>query len=333
MTWPASAPDHCVAEQASGAFREHRGADGSFSLWSQTYGEGFHSGRGALREARETFLAPSQLERFPPGTPLKVVEVCVGTGTNLAVLLEACAARSLHLEWWGLELDPRPLQVALEAGEFRQPWQPTTLLALEQLLEKGTWQGEGASCRLLWGDARQTLGELLRERRGQMDRVWHDAFSPQCCPQLWTLEFLGATAGLLAPKGRWISYCSAAAVRQAQGLLGLHLAALHPPEGLPPGVNRWSGGTLASWSPLPPSPLWRELTPMELEHLASTAGEPYRDPGGREDGASILQSRCGAQAEALRSGRRASSSAWRRRWRVGPSAPETLSGEGTFLDL
>ncbi|MEB3258418.1 MAG: MnmC family methyltransferase [Cyanobacteriota bacterium] len=305
MTWPGCVPEHLAPR---------RGGDGSFSLWNGDFREGFHSGRGALREARETFLAPSQLERFPPGTPLKVVEVCVGTGTNLAVLLEACAARSLHLEWWGLELDPRPLQVALEAGEFRQPWQPTTLLALEQLLEKGAWQGEGASCRLLWGDARHTLGELLRERRGQMDLVWHDAFSPQRCPQLWSFEVLKAVTELLAPEGRWISYCSAAAVRETLGLLGLHLVALEIPAGLASAATAWSGGTLASFSLPGVSPLWRQLTAMERDHLASAAGEPYRDPSGTANASSMLQSRLAAQTAALACGARTSSSAWRRRW-------------------
>jgi len=309
MTWLAYVPD-----QAPEAFWEHQGADGSFSLWSQTYGEGFHSGRGALREARETFLDPSQLERFPPGARLKVVEVCVGTGTNLGLLLEACAIRGLHLEWWGLELDPRPLRLALAAGDFRRPWQPATLQALEHLLTQGRWRGEGATCQLLWGDARQTLLELLGTERGQIDLVWHDAFSPQRCPQLWTLEFLEAAVALMAPGGRWMSYCSAAAVREALGFLGLHLVALDLPEGFPPARHRWSGGTLASFTPPALSPLWRELSAMELDHLASTAGEPYRDPSGGEDAASILESRRGAQAGLLSNGRRASSSAWRRRW-------------------
>jgi len=202
------------------------GADGSFSLWSETFGEGFHSGRGALREARETFLAPSQLERFRPGERLTVVEVCVGTGCNLALLLEACAARGIALEWWGLELDPRPLRLALAAEAFRRPWQPPTLSVLEQLLERGRWQGDFASGRMLWGDARQTLAELVRERGGAMDLIWHDAFSPRRCPQLWTVELLGTAAALLAPEGRWISYSSAAAVRETLRLHGLHLVAL-----------------------------------------------------------------------------------------------------------
>ena len=307
MTWPA-----CGVE----GFALRSGRDGSFSLWSEAFGEGFHSGRGALREARETFLCPSQLERFPPGGRLRLVEVAVGTGSNLALLLEACAARGIALEWWGLELDRRPLRLALSAQEFRRPWQPSTLLALEQVMERGCWQSGLASGRMLWGDARHSLRELLREQRGQVDVVWHDAFSPQRCPQLWTVEVLGAAAALLAPEGRWISYSSAAAVREALRLLGLHLVALEIPEGLAAQSNAWSGGTVASQAPLRPSPLWRQLSAMECDHQASGAGEPYRDPSGTADAAAILTSRLEAQARARASGTRGSSSAWRRRWGV-----------------
>jgi tRNA U34 5-methylaminomethyl-2-thiouridine-forming methyltransferase MnmC len=299
------------------------GADGSFSLWSEAFGEGFHSGRGALREARETFLAPSQLERFQPGERLTVVEVCVGTGCNLALLLEACAARGIALEWWGLELDPRPLRLALAAEVFRRPWQPPTLAVLERLLERGRWQSDQTSARMLWGDARQTLaelvrdrGELVRDRGGQVDLVWHDAFSPRRCPELWTVELLGAATALLAREGRWISYSSAAAVRETLRLLGLQLVALELPEALAGRANAWSGGTLASAAPLGFSPLWRDLSPMERDHLASGAGEPYRDPSGTAEATAILNSRQEAQAAARASGRRGSSSAWRRRWGV-----------------
>jgi tRNA U34 5-methylaminomethyl-2-thiouridine-forming methyltransferase MnmC len=319
------------------------GADGSFSLWSEAFQEGFHSGRGALREARETFLRPSQLERFPSGARLLVVEVCVGTGCNLALLLEACAARGIVLEWWGLELDPRPLQLALACEVFRRPWQPATLRMLEGLLEHGVWQSDGFTGRLLWGDARQTLGTLLRERRGQVELLWHDAFSPRRCPQLWTVEVLGATANLLAPGGRWISYSSAAAVRETLRQLGLQLVALAIPEMETSAARgtQWSGGTVASSLPLgaPPLgalprgatpleagggqavPLWRELSLMERDHLASAAGEPYRDPSGAATAATILANRLTAQAEALANGTRFSGGAWRRRWGVQRGEP------------
>jgi tRNA U34 5-methylaminomethyl-2-thiouridine-forming methyltransferase MnmC len=348
---------HKEAARADLTIRQ--GADGSFSLWSPRFGEGFHSRRGALREARETFLAPSQLERFSPGQRLTVVEVCVGTGTNLALLLEGCAELGLEPEWWGLELDPAPLQLALAEPAFRSQWQPQTLKTLETLSERSCWQqGSGQqSCwqqgagsgRMLWGDARQTLPYLLEQRRGQVDLIWHDAFSPQRCPQLWTVEVLGSLAELLADGGRWISYCSAAAVREGLRLANLNVVALATADGVrlgkpdsalaaeaegveeaEEGMERaddclkpdpsadqrraWSGGTLASRAALAPSAVWRRLTAMEREHLACSAGEPYRDPSGIAEAAAIRAHRRETQAASLARGERTSSSAWRRRW-------------------
>jgi len=338
------------------------GNDGSFSLWSEAFGEGFHSGRGALREARETFLIPSQLERFPAGSAIRVLEVCVGTGCNLAVLLEACAVRYLQLEWIGLELDPEPLRLALRQPLFRGPWQPQTLQVLDQLQQRGSWLRSGVAVpaeapaalrrqawaeraasvlpdgcdrsevpcgrhadspspslsrgRILWGDARQTLRQLQAVAAAPFDLIWHDAFSPQHCPQLWSLEFLADLARLLGSEGRWISYCSAAAVREALQRAGLQLAALQPQPDAFSDVPVWSGGSIACPRALPPSVLWRPLTPMELEHLACSAGELYRDPSGTATAGQILAARQQAQAEALASGNREPSGAWRRRWAV-----------------
>jgi tRNA U34 5-methylaminomethyl-2-thiouridine-forming methyltransferase MnmC len=321
MTWPVSgseagpaAAEGGSAAAESGELQLRTGRDGSFSLWSHRFQEGFHSARGALREAEETFLHPSQLARFQPGDRIVVLEVCVGTGSNLAVLLEACRSRGLRLEWTGLELDPRPLRLALAQAGFRAAWQRQTLAVLEQLLQRGSWQYAGESRgRMLWGDARRTLLDLSGPGSVRLDLVWHDAFSPQRCPELWSVEFLSGLSQLLGADARWISYCSAAAVRQTLKLAGLQLAALESPATVSRPYD-WSGGTVASPAPLPASSHWRMLTPMEWEHLGSSAGEPYRDPGGTATAAEILTRRRQAQAEALASGRRGSSSAWRRRW-------------------
>jgi hypothetical protein len=119
-------------------------------------------------------------------------------------------------------------------------------------------------------------------------------------------------------QGRWISYCSTAAVRETLAQQGLQLAALAVPAGQDEGKapQGWSGGSLASHEPWPSSPLWRRLSVMEGEHLACSAGEPYRDPTGIAPAAVILAKRQEAQAAGLASG------AWRRRWLLerGPGA-------------
>jgi tRNA U34 5-methylaminomethyl-2-thiouridine-forming methyltransferase MnmC len=303
----------CSGSAAEG-LRPRLGADGSYSLFSPRFGEGFHGGMGALSEARAKFLAPAQLERFAPGQRLRVVDVGFGLGTNSAALREAAAERGLELEIWGLECDPQPLRLALAAPAFRRQWRESSLRWLEQLLAQG--RAEGAA--LLWGDARRRLPELLNTRQlaGRCDLVLLDAFSPQRCPELWTVEFLGQLARLLQPRGRLLTYCCAAAVRRSLQLAELELASIQPPPGpAGSGGDAWSFGTAASPSSLADGgwcaggPL-RPLTPMEREHLATRAAEPYRDPGGQASAAEILAARQRAQATSDA----ASTSAWRRRW-------------------
>lgn len=303
MTWPASAAD----------LQPRVGQDGSFSLWSETYGEAFHCAAGALAEARTTFVLPAQLERFAPGEVLTVLEVAVGTGTNTAALLEAARARGLTLRWWGLEIDPRPLRLAQQSPLFAATWPQPVRAELERL---------AAGPTLLWGDARQRLTDLPAELWGGCDLVLHDAFSPRRCPQLWTAEFLAALARCLAPQGRLISYGSAAAFRATLRRHALELAAIRRPPGAEPGAavaapQRWSGGTVASPTLAPDAcanAVLRPLSPMEEEHLVTRAAVEYRDPSGTATAPEILAERQARQSEAAGE----SSSAWRRRWRLQP---------------
>ncbi|MCP9926827.1 tRNA (5-methylaminomethyl-2-thiouridine)(34)-methyltransferase MnmD [Cyanobium sp. CH-040] len=303
------------------ALRIQSGADGSFSLFSNRFGEGFHGTIGALSEARAKFVRPAQLERFSAGQRLVVVDVGFGLGTNSAALLEAASGQGLTLQILGLELDPQPLRQALACAAFRRQWQPGTLAMLWALLERGGWCADGSQARLLWGDARSRVGGLLERHQlaGRCDLVLLDAFSPRRCPELWSLEFLSALARLLRPEGRLLTYCCAAAVRHSLQLAGLQLASIRPPQELgtmapSQRIRPWSFGTAASPTALglgsgPDCPL-QPLTTMEIEHLGTRAAQPYRDPSGQAAAAVILAERQLAQAASAA----ASTSAWRRRW-------------------
>ncbi|MFM8525768.1 MAG: MnmC family methyltransferase [Cyanobacteriota bacterium] len=293
-------------------------ADGSPSLFSLRFSEAFHSDRGAYREAVETYGRPAELERFKGGQVLTVLDVGVGLGYNSACLLEACADRGLRVNWWGLELDPEPLAHVLSDPSYRRLWRPTTLAVLEQLREGGAagsrsvWSHAAGAGELLWGDARQRIPALLENQAGCFDLVLLDAFSPRRCPELWSLEFLGSLSRLLGPEGRLITYCAAAAVRASLAAAGLELASLTVSrlDASDRWGERWSQGTVASPSALPASEHFRPLHPMECEHLTTRAAEPYRDPDGRTDAATILARRAQAQqhSQAL------STTAWRARW-------------------
>jgi len=292
LTWPLD------SGAGPAALTPRNGADGSFSLWSGAFGEGFHSAAGALSEAEQKFVLPSQLERCHPGQELVVVEVAVGTGTNTAALLQAAAGLGLPLQWWGLEQDRQPLALALASESFRSQWPEATVSRLEAL---------GSSERLLWGDGRQTVSRLPAALQGGCDLVWLDAFSPRRCPQLWSLEFLAQLAALLKPEGRLITYSSAAAVRAALVAAGLQLASIAAGAS-----QQWSSGTVASPLPLGESFPLRSLSAMEWDHLLCSAAEPYLDPTGQASASTLLAERRARQSKS----NAVSSGTWRRRWGV-----------------
>lgn len=322
MTSHASAAEYGPAAHPLGELTALDTADGSLSLHSAHFSEAFHSCAGALAEAEAKFVAPAQLERFQSRTPLRVLDVCVGLGYNSAALMEALPLEAPpQLQWWGLELDPRPLAMALGDQRFRAQWSASVLARLEALRDHGHWgTGSGSYGSMLWGDARQELHQLPRDL--ELDLILMDAFSPSRCPELWSEEFLGGLAQKLAPGGRFLTYSRAASIRGSLQRAGLELRSLLPAPGQ---RKEWSSGTMAhrlfpGQELTDNGPGWQALSPMEIEHLHTRASIPYRDPMGRDPAASIQQRRRNEQqCCALES-----TSSWQRRWR-GLASPSTVS--------
>ena len=286
-------------------------ADGSLSLHSDHFDEAFHSSAGALEETETKFVRPSELGRFSQTSELRLLDVCFGMGYNSAALMAALpATSSARVQWWGLEVDPRPLGWALNHQPFCDLWPGAVLQRLKQLHKSGSWRDNGGQGTMLWGDARQKLKDLPSS--DQLDLILLDAFSPGRCPQLWSEEFLGTLASRLAPGGRLVTYCRAAAVRSSLRRAGLTLRSLRPAAQLRIG---WSSGPLAvkphASDPLgEEGPGWTALSAMEEEHLKTRASVPYRDPEGVDE-AEIIQQRRELEQQCCEL---ESTSAWQRRW-------------------
>lgn len=299
--------------QALGELVPYPTSDGSFSLHSSAFAEAFHNSVGALNEAKAKFVRPAELDRWPADTTLRVLDVCVGLGYNSAALWDAMNERHQRVQWWGLELDSRPLTLALKNDGFRRLWTSSTMERLQSLDKQGHWldgRGEG---RLVWGDARQCINNVPATQ--QFDLIFHDAFSPQRCPQLWSEEFLGQLSQRLAAGGRLLTYSRSAAIRASLQRSGLILRSLLPAPGERVG---WSSGTMAvqpPWASIDASDGngWRRLTTMEVEHLQTRAAVPFRDSTGQADASEILQRRQEEQIDCNLE----TTNAWQRRHRQG----------------
>ena len=306
----------CAAETAAdgphplGELTVHATADGSISLHSSHFKESFHHSAGALAEAQAKFVLPAQLQRFSGPAGLRILDVCVGLGYNSAAVIAALEGNPCPLTWWGLELDPRPLTLALQQQSFCEIWPQRVIERLQALRDQGCWHQPSSEGQMIWGDARQGLSLLPEGLR--VDLILLDAFSPARCPELWSEDFLKALAERLAPGGRLLTYCRAAAVRASLRRTGLQLMSLLPSPGERQG---WSSGTMAirpdqQGNPASSGPGWRSLSPMENEHLLTRAAIPYRDPQGNAGSSEILQRRSKEQQGCDLE----STNAWQRRW-------------------
>jgi tRNA U34 5-methylaminomethyl-2-thiouridine-forming methyltransferase MnmC len=289
----------------TGALIPEPTADGSFTLFSEDFGEWFHSREGAYAEAFQTYVEATDLVTLATRPTLTILDVCYGLGYNTAAALATLEQVNPHCQvaLVGLELDRRVPQQAIHK-HLTQGWPVTVQTHLANLAEQGKIETPSLQARLLIGDARQQIQHLVGSHF-QADVIFFDPFSPPHCPELWTVEFIQQVAQCLKPDGKLATYSCAAAVRTAFRLAGLHIGSIKA-------SGRHWPGTLARWQPHGLAP----LSEQEQDHLTTKAAVPYRDPS-LTDAADAIRSRRQQeqQASSLKS-----TGVWRKRWLTpGPS--------------
>ncbi len=282
--------------------------DGSYSLRSVFFRENFHSTLGAFEETRIKFTAPSNLERFK-GKSLNVLDICFGLGYNSASLLNKLIKQKSYLNLYALEIDKRPLEYSLSNKSFLQLWAPQVKRIFESLYRSDYFEDQFFKCRILWGDAREKINNIPSDDK--FDLIYLDGFSPQKCPQVWTIEFLNKVVEKLNPQGYLITYSSSAAVRKTLRNLGLEIFTIKPFFNE---RNFWSQGTVAiaklHKNKLKPYFNLEKLSAMEEEHLLTKASIPYRDQNLNSSKDDIIKKRLNEQL----SSNLLSTKLWRKKW-------------------
>jgi tRNA U34 5-methylaminomethyl-2-thiouridine-forming methyltransferase MnmC len=273
--------------------------DGSYTFFSEEFGEAYHSTSGARQEAEKKFIASCGIAKtVQSAASIKVLDICYGLGYNTAAVLAAigAVAPDCAIEIVALESDREVPRRAIAEG-LLQDWKAPIPEYLALLAENQRLTVKNLTAELWIADARETIQKAI-ERGFQADAIFLDPFSPTKCPQLWTVEFLGRVARCLGPTGHLVTYSCAASVRTALQLAGLAIGAT-------PSVGRRSPGTIAAFFPC-----GQPLSQEEQEHLQTRAAIPYRDPTSQDTAAVIIQRRRQEQAMSLLE----PTSRWKKRW-------------------
>ena len=288
--------------------------DGSYSLRSISFQENFHSLFGALEETKIKFTDPSDLQRFN-GKSLSVLDICFGLGYNSASLLNELIKQESYLNLYALEIDKKPLEYALKKKCFQKLWAPKVKKILDSLFLNDSFDDQFFKCRILWGDAREKINNIPAATK--FDLIYLDGFSPQKCPQVWTIEFLSKVTQKLNPQGYLITYSSSAAVRKTLRNLGLEIFTIKPC------FNErtfWSQGTVAiakfDNNKMNSNLNLAKLSVMEEEHLLTKASIPYRDTNLNSDKDDIIKKRLDEQLFS----NLVPTKKWRKKWRMTKSS-------------
>ncbi|MBO8229815.1 SAM-dependent methyltransferase [Prochlorococcus marinus str. MU1404] len=288
--------------------------DGSYSLRSVFFQENFHSLLGALEETKKKFTVPSDLQRFE-GRSLEVLDICFGLGYNTASLINELIKQKSYLNWYALEIDKKPLEYALKNQSFQNLWAPKIQQIFSSLYRKNCFEDKFFNCKILWGDAREKINIIPATKK--FDLIYLDGFSPQKCPQVWTIEFLSKVSQKLNPQGYLITYSSSAAVRKTLRNLGLEIFTIKPNLN---SRNYWSQGTVAIAKfdkfKFKLNSNFDKLSVMEEEHLLTKASIPYRDQNLNSSKEDIISKRLDEQL----SSNLLSTKKWRTKWGMTKSA-------------
>ena len=282
--------------------------DGSISLRSLFFQENFHSLEGALKETESKFINPSDLKRFE-GKSLNVLDICFGLGYNSASLFNNLIKQNSFINWYALEIDKRPLEYSLGNKSFQELWHPKVLKIFKSLSQNSRYEDKFFECNILWGDAREKIRDVPANIK--FDLIYLDGFSPQKCPQVWSVEFLSKVTQKLNPQGYLITYSSSAAIRKTLKDFGLNIFNIKPNL---VSKNLWSNGTIAikiiDEKILQSNLYFKKLSAMEEEHLLTKASIPYRDPTLNSNTKDIIKKRVKEQLSSdLKTSKK-----WRDKW-------------------
>ena len=209
----------------------HLSKDGSSTLFSTQFNQFYHNPNGAISESRHVFFEQSTLIECLSQTsnPISIFEMGFGTGLNFLLLLEYIKVLNIKIpiHFFSVEAIPAGID-AMNTVNYDE------LLTLDfkknQLLDFFTDLKIGWN-HLLIPQHPQVQLSLYVGRFSEMpipnsyiNFYFHDPFSPEVNPELWTVETFNKLAIFADDKAVLSTYCAASRARAALAKSGWFVA-------------------------------------------------------------------------------------------------------------
>jgi len=200
-------------------------ADGSISLYSMDYHEGYRAKSvGAYTESLHKFYHASGIGELLKTQDVRLLDICLGGGSNLSVTLDKVAdidtPYKLHI-----------VTVEKQSSLFDTIRDNIYLWPLRGygMLRKLITDGDLGNIRLdiAIGDARDILEKLDMH----FDIIFFDPFGKRKNPEMWTVEVFSKLHKLCVDKGKVATYSSGKAIRNDFVTAGFSFVSTPKPDG------------------------------------------------------------------------------------------------------
>jgi len=208
--------------------RFHITKDGSHSLYSETFGQYYHNPNGAIEESIHVFFNHSGLlEALQEQRPISIFEMGFGTGLNLLLLLNFIKQfrYTSPITFESVEAWPIHPNQALElnhAGLIGDASFGEVILTIFKQLH------EGSQAIINIGNCAITVHkcrfDALIPKNTPYTHFFHDAFSPEVNPDLWTPQVFKTLADRGTQDAVLVTYGASSAARASMAVGGWKIA-------------------------------------------------------------------------------------------------------------
>lgn len=202
--------------------------DGSHTLYSSRFDQHYHNPNGAIAESRHVFFEQSQLlADLKAGNPITILEIGFGTGLNLLLLMDYCLDLNSDstINFFSIEGFPINTEIAENLNYDQYLAHPELAKHLSIIFDD---LSDGINTFSLTSNITlqifKGMFKNIHSDNLQADYIFHDAFSPDVNPELWTGNTFKKLAKLSNQNAILTTYCAASKAQGAMAWAGWMVA-------------------------------------------------------------------------------------------------------------
>jgi len=205
--------------------------DGSHSIYSEQFGEAYHSKYGALQESQHVFIEAGlkhYIEQNPDTQNIHIFEMGFGTGLNALLSLEQSNILEKHIFYTAIEAFPIENWKELNHPSLIQNDDSNNDIFVK--MHNASWnENTEISNHFTLKKIKGKLEEV--EFTDKFDIIYYDAFAPAAQEHLWTIEIFQKLYKAMNKGGILTTYCAKGYVKRNLKAAGFTIQSIPGPIG------------------------------------------------------------------------------------------------------